>query len=111
VQTGRDLGTLSKELQEHYGVTRRRAAYIARDQNNKATAAMTRARQTELGLDEAMWRHSGGGKHPRPTHLAMNGQRYKISEGMWDSAVNRFILPGEEPNCRCVSRAIIPGFS
>jgi SPP1 gp7 family putative phage head morphogenesis protein len=111
VQTGRDLGQLTKDLQEQFGVTHRRAAFIARDQNNKATASMTRARQDELGLNEAIWVHSGGGKHPRPTHVAMHGKKYDVNKGMWDSAVNRWIFPGEEINCRCISRSIIPGFS
>lgn len=109
VTAGRDLGSLTKALQEQHGVTRRRAAFIARDQNNKATAAMTRARQDELGLD-AKWRHSGGGKHPRPTHVAMDGKTYDVKQGMWDPAVRRYIFPGEEPNCRCVSISIVPGF-
>jgi hypothetical protein len=26
---------------------------------------------------------------------------------MWDPAVQQFIQPGELPNCRCTSRAII----
>jgi SPP1 gp7 family putative phage head morphogenesis protein len=111
VQTGRDLGQLTKDLQEQFGVTHRRAAFIARDQNNKATASMTRARQDELGVSEAIWVHSGAGKHPRPTHVAMNGKKYDVNKGMWDSAVNRWIFPGEEINCRCISRSIIPGFS
>jgi SPP1 gp7 family putative phage head morphogenesis protein len=110
VQAGRDLKSLTDELQTHYGVSRRRAAFISRDQNNKATAAMTRARQAELGITEATWMHSGGGKHPRPTHVAMNGDRYEVGKGMWDPAVKRFIFPGEEPNCRCVSKAVVPGF-
>jgi SPP1 gp7 family putative phage head morphogenesis protein len=109
VQAGRDLGSLSKELQAQYGVTRRRAAFIARDQNNKTTAAITRARQNELGL-EAKWRHSGGGKHPRPTHVAMDGKTYDPKKGMWDPAVQKWIFPGEEPNCRCISVSIVPGF-
>jgi uncharacterized protein with gpF-like domain len=49
VQTGRDLGQLTKDLQEQFGVTRRRAAFVARDQNNEATASMTRTRQTSRG--------------------------------------------------------------
>jgi SPP1 gp7 family putative phage head morphogenesis protein len=111
VQSGRDLAQLTKDLQQQFGVTHRRAAFIARDQNNKATASMTRARQDELGLNEAIWIHSGGGKHPRPTHVAMQGKKYDVNKGMWDSAVNRWIFPGEEINCRCISRSIIPGFS
>ena len=111
VQTGRDLGQLTKDLQEQCGVTRRRAAFIARDQNNKATASMTRARQDELGITQAIWVHSGAGKHPRLTHVVMNGTKYDVNKGMWDPAVKRWIFPGEEINCRCFSRSIIPGFS
>jgi uncharacterized protein with gpF-like domain len=111
VQIGRDLGTLAKEFEQHYGVTRRRAAFIARDQNNKATSAMSRARRLELGLDESEWRHSGGGKHPRPTHVAMNRKRFKTSQGMWDPAVKRYIHAGEEPGCRCIECAVVKGFS
>jgi SPP1 gp7 family putative phage head morphogenesis protein len=111
VQSGRDLAQLTQDLQQQFGVTHRRAAFIARDQNNKATASMTRARQDELGLNEAIWVHSGGGKHPRPTHVAMHGKQYDVNKGMWDEAVQRWIFPGEEINCRCVSRSIIPGFS
>jgi SPP1 gp7 family putative phage head morphogenesis protein len=111
VQTGRDLGQLTKDLQEQFGVTRRRAAFIARDQNNKATASMTRARQDELGITQAIWVHSGAGKHPRPTHVDMNGTKYDVNKGMWDPAVKRWIFPGEEINCRCFCRSVIPGFS
>ena len=70
IQTGRDLGQISRDLQDTFGVTRRRAAFIALDQNNKATASMTRARQTELGIKKAIWLHSHGGKKPRPTHTS-----------------------------------------
>jgi hypothetical protein len=41
----------------------------------------------------------------------MNGKKYDVNKGMWDPAVNRYIFPGEEINCRCSSRSIIPGFS
>lgn len=111
VQTGGDLGMLTKELQKHAGVTRRRAAFIALDQNNKANAAMKRARQSELGIDEEEWRHSGGGKHPRSTHVRAGRERtrYRVSEGWLDPATGRRIWPGTEPGCRCVGRSVIPG--
>lgn len=113
VQTGRDLGQLTQDLQKTYGVTRRRAAFIARDQNNKATAAFNRARELELGLDEAEWNHSHGSREPRPTHVeaGKNKTRYKISKGWFDPAVGRYIQPGEEPGCKCFGRPVIKGFS
>lgn len=111
VQVGGDLGTLSKELQHQHGVTRRRAAFIARDQNNKSTAALKRNRQMEVGIEEEIWRHSGGGKHPRPTHVKAGKDRvrYKVSEGWLDPATGRRIWPGSEVGCRCVGRPVIPG--
>ena len=111
VQQGRDLETLTNELQERYAVTRRRATLIARDQNNKATATIVRTRQKELGVREAVWMHSHAGKKPRPTHVRMDGKRYNIDKGMWDPHEGKYIFPGELINCRCTSRAVIPGFA
>ena len=110
VQTGRDLGQLAKDLQTQLGVTKRRAALISRDQNNKASAAMQRSRQLEMNLDRAIWMHSHGGKTQRPTHVANNGKSYSIKDGWYDPAVGKHIWPGTEIGCRCVSRSIIPGF-
>ena len=77
-----------------------------------ATASMTRARQTELGITEAIWMHSGGGKHPRPSHLAAGKSKtkYDVKVGWYDPDVGKNIFPGELPNCRCVSRAVVKGF-
>lgn len=113
VQTGRDLGTLTNELQDQFGVTRRRAAFIARDQNNKCTAAIQRVRHVELGITEAIWVHSGGGKTQRPSHVkaGRERERYDVAKGWFDPDVQKFILPGELVNCRCVSRPVVPGFS
>ncbi len=112
VQTGRDLGKLSQDLQKTYGVTKRRAALIARDQNNKATGAMNRARQVELGITEAIWVHSSAGETPRPSHLKAGRDRvhYDVRKGWWDPDAQEHILPGQLINCRCTSRSVIPGF-
>lgn len=109
VQSGRDLASLTDDIWRQYGVTRRRAEVIARDQNNKATASMNRVRQTELGITHAVWLHSAGGKVPRRTHVAASGKQYEIAKGMWDSDERKFVLPGELINCRCVCRSVIPG--
>lgn len=113
VQAGRDLGGLSRALQKNYGVTKRRAALIARTQNNLATGAMDRARKLELGLTKSKWRHSKAGKEPRPTHLANDGKLYDTATGWYDPdpKVKRHIFPGELINCRCQSITVVPGFS
>jgi uncharacterized protein with gpF-like domain len=108
---GRDLASLAAELREAHGMTLRRAAFVARDQNNKATAVITRARQLELGVTTARWRHSRGGREPRPAHVAMDGRTYDVRRGMWDPDERKWVLPGELPNCRCVSEPVVEGFS
>ena len=103
---GRDLETMVKELKKLYPAASHRAELIARDQSNKANAVVNRARQMELGITEAIWMHSHAGKNPRPDHVAANGKQYNIAEGCKISG--ELIQPGEEINCRCTSRAILP---
>lgn len=113
VQTGRDLHSLSKELTQKFGVTRRRAALISLDQNNKATSAMQKVRQVELGIKQGIWMHSHAGKEPRPTHLANDRKVFSVTDGWFDPdpKVRRHIMPGELINCRCTWKPIIRGFS
>lgn len=114
-QRGRDLGEMTEELMRRYDVTRKRAAFISRDQSNKLTAVVNRTRQQELGITQARWRHSGAGKHPRLSHLKAGqanggkGDLYDVDKGCLIDG--EYILPGELPNCRCSSRSVIPGFS
>ena len=108
VRLGRDIKALTDQLQERYEITRRRAAIIARDQNNKATATITRVRKKGLGVTEAIWMHSLGGKHPRQSHVDFSGKRYDIEKGAYIDG--KHIWPGTEINCGCVCRAILPGF-
>lgn len=104
---GRDLQTMVKQLRKLYPKAQDRAVLIARDQSNKANAIVTRTRQLELGLTDAIWMHSHGGKTPRPAHVAANGRRYKIAEGCLIDG--EYIQPGTEINCRCTSRPVLPG--
>ena len=104
--TGRDLQGMVKELNKIYPGASHRAELIARDQSNKANAVVNRARQMELGITEAIWMHSHAGKNPRLDHVTANGKRYKIAEGCKISG--EYIQPGEEINCRCTSRPVLP---
>lgn len=103
---GRDLATITSELQARYGVTKRRAILISRDQNNKLTAATTQARRLELGIKEALWQHSHSGKEPRKSHVAADGKKFEIAKGCLIDG--KWILPGTEINCRCSSKSVLP---
>lgn len=107
VSAGRDVGGLRRDLQQQLGVTRRRAALIARNQNNMATATVHKTRQTELGITRAVWLHSSAGRHPRKEHMDFSGKEYDVAKGAW--LEHKWTWPGVEINCRCVSKSVIPG--
>jgi uncharacterized protein with gpF-like domain len=113
VSEGKGLDYIVGQIQHRYDLSRRRAVFIARDQNSKATALITRERQKEVGITQARWRHSHGGHKPRPDHVAAGaadagkGLIYDVSKGAYLEGV--WTWPGYEINCRCSALPIIPG--
>lgn len=110
VSQGRDLATLAQGLQKRFGITKRRAAFIAIDQNNKATAVFTRVRYLEMGIKKAIWLHSAGGKEPRPSHVAFSGRQFDLAKGVVLDPKEGVVWPGTAIRCRCVPKPVIPGF-
>lgn len=110
VSMGRDLEYVSDELEKRYGITERRAAFIARDQCDKASQAIQRTRDAEVGIEEGIWVHLPGLKTSRHTHEEMDGKRFRIDEGLYDSDVGYNVLCGELPGCRCTYRRVLPEF-
>lgn len=110
--SGRDLQAMVTQIRKLYPKAANRAVLIARDQSNKANAVVSRARQLELGIQEAEWLHSSGGKTPRPEHVKAGRERrrYNIAKGCPipnEKGVVEYIMPGELINCRCVSRPVL----
>lgn len=113
VNEGGDLHLVTSLLRDKFDVPKKRAELIARDQNRKAMAAITRIRQTEAGITQAVWMHSSAGKVPRPEHVAfaagrLGGPVYDVRKGAY--LEGKWTWPGVEINCRCTSRPVIPGF-
>lgn len=103
IQTGRGMADLQPFLEKRYGITKRRAALIARDQTSKATAAVNRARMQGLGVKKFKWLHSMGGKEPRPLHKnVLNGNVYSFDDPpVIDERTGEKGFPGQLINCRC----------
>lgn len=108
ISSGNDFGYVAEELGKRYDITERRAKLIARDQIDKATQAIARVHDQELGITEGIWEHWPGKHTSRASHKAMDGKRFKLSEGLYDSTVGRNVMPGELPCCRCKYRKIVP---
>jgi uncharacterized protein with gpF-like domain len=106
VVNDKDETWIARRLTKEYGITRRRAKMIARDQITKINAAFVLARQKELGIEEAIWRHTNRAKVPRPKHVAASGEKYDVNKGMLIEG--EYIYPGQKINCMCVSEWILP---
>jgi len=108
VAKGRDVGELADLIARRFAVARSRAELIARDQNNKATSVLNRARQRELGIKRAVWIHTPSSINPRESHLEADGKEFDLDKGCLIDG--NYIFPGELINCGCISQSIIPGF-
>lgn len=106
VQNGSDMRTLTEELQHRYGLTKKRAAFIARDQNHKVFGRLAINEAIEAGFSRGIWRHSRGGREPRESHVKANGEVFELSQGCFID--DEYIYPGEKINCRCVFEVFVP---
>lgn len=106
VKAGRDLGGITNALDGKNGITRRRAAFIAKDQNNKATEAIGLERNKSLGITHGEWRHRSGSKQPRASHIAANGKIFPLDKGLMIEG--RLLFPGEDYNCNCTFKPVLP---
>lgn len=108
IQTGKDLATMTENLESQFDVTERRAAMIARDQTAKATNNLARERLKDYGVKQAIWMHTSAGKTYRDSHVEMDGEVFDLEVGCYDPDYGGYIQPAELVNCRCLCRPIIP---
>lgn len=110
LQDGWPLDDLVEKLRHSYGITRKRAVFIAADQNRAITARLNVAQALAAWGDDAegVWCHvQGGEKQPRKSHVEAHGRRFRLSEGCWIDG--EYILPGQKIGCRCWFEICPPG--
>jgi SPP1 gp7 family putative phage head morphogenesis protein len=105
---GRRAASIAPEIAARFGVSERRARFIARDQVAKINGQLTEDRQTELGLTEYIWRTSQD-ERVRETHRDLEGTTQKWSDPPVVSDDGRREHPGGDFNCRCTAEPKIPG--
>lgn len=100
---GAQRGALSKdiasELKNEFGVTDRRAAFIARDQVAKFNGNLTQLRNKQAGINKYEWSTSED-ERVRESHQELNGKIFS-----WDDPPE-VGNPGEDFQCRCVAISV-----
>lgn len=94
---------LTKTLSNDYGISQRRARFIARDQVSKINAAISQKRQQNLGVNSYVWSTSMDDR-VRETHQEAEGNTYSYDS---PPEVTDYNNPGEDYGCRCVASPII----
>lgn len=102
---------IAKRLEDDYGVARRRARFIARDQTAKVNGELTKQRQIDAGYEYFRWATSRDGR-VRDSHerIARADVGYGPGIYRWDDLPTNErgerIQPGSDYQCRCGARPI-----
>lgn len=115
VNRGESISTLSKNIENIYDITMRRAKLIARDQISKLKAALNRYESLNRGIVHYEW-STAKDDAVRVSHKVMNGKicswldvdTYKdnLHDTRWKkrSSINGVLKhPGEDILCRCTN--------
>lgn len=119
-QEGSRYSSIAEDIQQSFGITRRHARLIARDQTGKLNASLTKLQQQEVGITQYRW-NTVHDERVRKDHRAMEGRICRWddptvylneSTGKWESRKNiggTLVHVGVDVQCRCNSIAIVEG--
>jgi len=111
MRAGNRSTDIVKLLSRQFGVTSRRAKFIARDQTLKINGDLTKRRQIDAGFEYFQWMDSDDEKvRDRHTELANKVTAYGMGVYRWDnpplSDSGQRITPGQDFQCRCNARPV-----
>jgi SPP1 gp7 family putative phage head morphogenesis protein len=106
-----------KTIQSSYGVSQRKAKFLARQETHLILAKFKEIRYSEAGVKAYKWRCvTGSPNHPvRPRHKELNDESNQGKIFYFDDPPRvtekgepmRYGNPGEDFNCRCVSIPVL----
>lgn len=115
VQSGMRAGVLpkyiAKELEQSFGVSSRRAKFIARDQAAKVNGEITKQRQIDSGFEYFLWVDADD-QRVRHRHRDIANAEGPFGKGIYKwtdlplSSDGSPIQPGSDYQCRCISRPV-----
>ena len=109
-RNGRTNTDIGREIQDVYGIGRRHAQFIARDQMATLNSDITRQQQQDAGVKSYTWSDSGDGR-VRDCHAEFHGKQFDWNNppmNWYDTKTKGRVYtepfhPGEAPGCRCVA--------
>ncbi len=101
--------TLVAEIQKSYGISQRKAKFLARQETSLLMSKFKQVRYQEAGSNEYIWDCvAGSSAHPvRHFHLLNRGKIFRWDTGAPINANGDRKNPGQDYNCRCFAKPII----
>lgn len=118
LQEGSSLQSVTENIENSFGITRRHARLIARDQTTKLNASLTKLRQQDLGITRYRW-VTAGDERVRQSHRVLDDKICRWDDptvyldevsGKWlkrSTIGGTNVHVGSDVNCRCQSFGII----
>lgn len=108
MRSGMRPGFIARALQEQFGVTERRAKFIARDQAGKIQGELAERQQKGAGFEYFRWLDSDDSRvRERHSDIAEKVTAYGVGVYSWSnlplSSDGLPIKPGQDYNCRCTA--------
>lgn len=120
LQEGSSYASVVENIEKSFGITRRHAKLIARDQTSKLNGSLTKLRQQEAGISTYRWQTSGD-ERVRADHRVLDGKICRWDDptvylnektGKWEKRSKiggTNVHTSVDVNCRCVPIPIIEG--
>lgn len=104
---GMRADTLEKKLIARWGISQRKAEFLAKQETSLLLSSYDESRAKEAGIDEYIWQTAGDGR-VREEHKRLNGTRQRYDDPpIVDYKTGRHANPGQDYGCRCVARKIV----
>lgn len=99
--------TLKKVIMAEYGITQKRAKFIARQEMSLMVSAYRQVRYESAGVNRYVWSTSND-ERVRADHKELNGREFSFDNPpIVDKHTGKRGNPGEDWNCRCVALPVI----
>ena len=99
---------LVKTVQENYGVSKRKAKFLARQETSLLMSKFQETRYADVGITEYTWSTSKD-ERVRPDHKALDGKVFSYSQPpVTNRRTGARNNPGEDFECRCIALPRIP---
>lgn len=113
MRAGNRPSAIIQLLIDQFGVTKRRAKMISRDQTAKINSNLAQKRMRSAGITHFKWQTSSD-ERVRDRHSVLANRVTKYGKGIYsweelpDSDKGVPIAPGEDYQCRCVAVPVLP---